>query len=85
MRQRLTNGLDHAFEIVRHVIVHETNDAEALGSEPGVAALVAHVVDVVCCAIKLDDEFALDADEIDDEPADGVLAADFQSVERSVA
>ena len=85
MQQRLTNGLDHAFKVAGHVFVHEADDTEALGFEPGVAPFIANVVDVVCSAVKLDDELAFDASKVGDESTDSVLAAELQSVDAPVA
>jgi hypothetical protein len=69
---------------VGDIVIRETDDTIALGFEPGVTLFVANVVNVMSGAIKLDYELAFDADEIGEEPADGMLTAEFQSVEATI-
>ncbi len=85
LHQRLTNGLDHAFEVAGYVIIREPDEPITLRRKPGVTLFIANVVDVVCSAIKLDDELAFDAGKVGDESTDCVLAADLQSIEAPVA
>jgi hypothetical protein len=66
------------------IVIRETDDTIALRRKPGIAPFVTDVVDVVCCAVEFDDEFAFDASEVSNESADSMLAAELQSFEASV-
>ena len=71
--------------VLKDIVVPEPNDAVALALEPTGAPCVALKLSSVLTAIDFDDELALKADEIDDEPSDGRLATEKASAEFAVA
>jgi len=71
------DGYEHALKIVEHVVVPETNDTVAVSSEFRCAAIIRVLIARMLTAIDLDCELRFRAGEVDDAPADGVLAAKF--------
>ena len=65
--------------VLKDFVVPEPNDAVAFAIEPSGASCVALNLSCVLTAIDFDDELAFKADEIDDEPPDGCLAAEEAS------
>lgn len=74
-------GIDHAFQIVQHLLIAETQDAIALGLQPRIPSDVVQLPlrQVVPAAIHLDDETSLMDGEIDDIATDGGLATHMQA------
>ena len=79
------DGGEDCREVVVDGVVGEAEDAVAGGGEEGIAIGVGLALGVVDRAIELDDEATIRAAEIDDEGADGVLAAELKAVEASIA
>lgn len=69
---------EHAFRVSEDVVVSEPEDSVALASEPSVAPEVFGVFEVLA-AVKLDDQPAVQAGEVDDVGTDGYLATESGS------
>ena len=82
--EMLQNHLLHALDIRENVVVPKPNNPPAALLEPRGAPLVVFVIRVLT-AIGFDDEAAFKANEIDDEGAEAMLAAEFEAGEASVA
>ncbi len=83
--QFLANAFSYAFVVLHDLVVPETDDAVAERFERGGALLVVFHSIGMLAAVDLDDQLLLQAEEIDDVRADGLLAAEFVACELAVA
>ena len=74
--------LEDAFEVAHHLLCGDTERADALGSQPGIAGCVAlgAVAIVVRFAVDFYGQFEAGAEEVEDIGSGGVLVAEAQSV-----
>ncbi len=79
------DGFDDTVGISKDVAIPESDDLVPLTFKPCRAFCIAPNLPCVLAAIDLDDEFALGANEIDDVPSDGRLAAKEMPVELPAA
>ena len=77
--QRRRDHLEHAVDIPEHVIVPETEDGEAARFDRGGAIGVGF--GRMLAAVQLDDQLRRNAGEVRDMAADGILTAEFMTIE----
>jgi hypothetical protein len=76
--QLLQNHLLHALDIRKDVGVPKPDDAPAALFEPRRAPVIVCIVGVLP-AISFNDQATFEADEIDDERSEAMLAAEFEA------
>src|SRR5260221_14717746 len=74
--QRVQDRRQNAFRIRENVIVPKADDTPAAAFKPCRALRISGAL-IVLAAIRLDHEVMLRAGEVDDKPADRMLAAEF--------
>ena len=68
----------------QEVVVPEAQDLEALGLQPGIALAISGAA-LMLAAIQLDHQPCLQANEVEDVAAIGMLTAEFSIMERTIA
>ena len=79
------NGLAHAVEIAKHVIVPESYDDPTIRLEDARAFGVPYFLIHVLTAIEFDDQARLKAGEVGEIAIDGDLAAELEAVQLAIA
>lgn len=74
----LQNHLLDAIDIREDIVIPETNDAPAAPLKPRGPPFIVRVVGVLT-AVGFDDQATFEANEIDDERAKPMLAAEFEA------
>ena len=79
-----SDRLEHARRILKHVIVPETQDSEAIPAKIGIAPPVGSTV-AMLTAVGFDDQQTFEAGKIDDVGIDDVLATELGGGHSTVA
>ena len=74
---RLKDGREHLLQLFVNLRICVAHHAQSLRSQPSAASCIALFIAIVCVAVDLDDQPRLMALEIDDEPADRLLAPEL--------
>lgn len=85
--KRSRDSVQNAVEIFAHLVIPESDDAKAIGCEAfcpcAIIGFLRRVAMLI--AIEFDDQFCLEADEIDDIRPDWLLTAKLESVKLPIA
>ena len=74
---RLEDGREHLLQLFVNLRICVAHHAQSLRCQPCAASCIALFIAIVCVAVDLDDQPRLMAVEIDDEPADRLLAPEL--------
>lgn len=83
--ERASDRLPNGVGSLEHLVVPETQNPVALAVQPSRPRLVPDAPPSVLTAVDLDHHPRLDADEVDDEATDWVLAAELEAVQLPLA
>jgi hypothetical protein len=80
----VTNAVQHDVWALEDQPVREAEDSAADELQPAVACDIARGTWEVGCAVGFDDDCSFDAEEVDDESPERVLAPELHVVERAI-
>jgi hypothetical protein len=78
--QCFSNDAEHAIRVAQYVVIPEAQQPVTARGKPRIATLVASATGVLT-AIGFDDQVQIEADEVDNERANGLLAPELRPVQ----